>query len=347
MPATWLPPMTSKTWMYTSPARRRQLSGAAALSALALLPASRRVLAQSGFPAKTVRLVVPFAPGGSSEIIARAVAARLTVTLGQTVYVENKPGGAGNIAMEEVKRAAPDGYTMILGHVGTLAMNPALFGARLPYDPVKDFAPVSLLASVPNAIAVNPALPIKSLAELVAAAKARPGSLNYGSAGNGSAGHLAMEYFKMVAGIDLQHVPYRGTGAMMADLLAGQIQLTFNGVPPIIGQIKAGKLRALAVGSARRVPALQDVPTIAESGYAGFETSQWYGLMAPAGTPAPVIDKLHDAIADALKNAETTRKITEDGGAVASLTAAQFGTLIARETERWSKVVKAGRITLD
>lgn len=301
--------------------------------------------AQPAYPSKPVRLVVPFAPGGSSEIIARSLAARLSQTLGQQVFVENKPGGAGNIAMEEVKRASPDGHTLILGHVGTLAVNPAMFGTKLPYDPVQDFAPIALLASVPNVIAANPQLPVKTLADLVRLAKEKPGQLNYGTAGNGSAGHLAMEYFKLNAGIDIQHVPYRGTGPMVSDLLAGQTQLTFNGIPPIIGQIKTGKLRPIAVGSAQRVSSLPDVPTIAESGYPGFETSQWYGLLAPAGTPKPVIAKLNAEIAAALKSPETTRKITEDGGLVVGGTPEEFAALIAKEKERWGRVVKAARIT--
>lgn len=316
-----------------------------ALAALVLLagPAA----AQQDYPSRAIRFVVPFATGGSSDIISRSVASQLSVTLGQQVYVENKGGGGGNIAMEEVKRAAPDGYTLILGHIGTLAVNPAMYGAKLPYDPVKDFQPISLLAVVPNVIAVNPNVPIKSLAEFVKAAKDKPGKLNYGSAGNGSAGHLAMEYFKLQAGIDLVHIPYRGTGPMLADLLGGQLEATFNGIPPIISQIKAGKLRPLAVGSAARVPALPDVPTIAESGYPGFETSQWYGLMAPAGTPRPIIDKLQKEVAKALATDEAKKRISDDGGVVAGGTPEEFAALIAREKERWSKVVATAKIQPD
>lgn len=316
-----------------------------ALAALVLLagPAA----AQQDYPSRAIRFVVPFATGGSSDIISRSVASQLSVTLGQQVYVENKGGGGGNIAMEEVKRAAPDGYTLILGHIGTLAVNPAMYGAKLPYDPVKDFQPISLLAVVPNVIAVNPNVPIKSLVEFVKAAKDKPGKLNYGSAGNGSAGHLAMEYFKLQAGIDLVHIPYRGTGPMLADLLGGQLEATFNGIPPIISQIKAGKLRPLAVGSAARVPALPDVPTIAESGYPGFETSQWYGLMVPAGTPRPIIDKLQKEVAKALATDEAKKRISDDGGVVAGGTPEEFAALIAREKERWSKVVATAKIQPD
>ena len=303
--------------------------------------------AQDAYPSKLVRFIVPFAPGGSSDIISRSVASQLSATLGRQIYVENRGGGGGNIAMEEVKRAAPDGYTLILGHVGTLAVNPAIYGAKLPYDPVKDFQPVSLLALVPNVIAVNPSVPITSLAELVRTAKAQPGKLNYGSAGNGSAGHLAMEYFKLQAAIDLVHVPYRGTGQMLTDLLGGQVEATFNGIPPIISQIKAGKLRPLAVGSAQRVPVLAEVPTIAESGYPGFETSQWYGLMTPAGVPRPIIDKLQEHVAKALASDDTKKRITDDGGVIAGGTPEEFAALIAREKERWAKVVAAAKIQVD
>ena len=304
--------------------------------------------AQPAFPSKPIRLVVPFAPGGSSEIIARSVAAGMSAHLGQAVYVENKPGGSGNIAMEEVKRAAPDGHTLILGHIGTLAVNPALFGKTLPYDANKDFAPISLVARVPNVIAVSPQkLHVKTLAELVEFAKKQPGKLNYGTAGNGSAGHLAMEYFKSVAKIDIQHVPYKGTGPMVTDLLGGQIEMTFNGVPPIAGQLKSGKIKPIAVGSAIRVPSFADVPTIAESGYPGFETSQWYGIIAPAGVPKPVLDKLHASIIAALKSPESTQKIVDDGGILVGGTPAEFAELIVKEQGRWGAVVRNAGIKAD
>jgi tripartite-type tricarboxylate transporter receptor subunit TctC len=317
-----------------------------ALAAVILALAAQAALAQP-WPAKPIRLVVPFAPGGSSEIIARSLAAQLSTSLGQQVYVDNKPGGAGNVAMEEVKRAPADGYTMILGHVGVLAVNPALFGKTLPYDPVKDFIPVSLVATVPNVIAVNPDLPVTTLADLVRKAKAEPGKLNYGSAGNGSAGHLAMEYFKAQAKVDIVHVPYKGTGPMLADLMGGQTQMTFNGVPPIIGQIKGGKLRPIAVGSAKRVPSMPDVPTIAESGYPGFETSQWYGILLPAGTPAPIVERLHREIVAALAKPDTTKRIVEDGGVAVGNSPAEFAALIAREEKRWGEVVRNAGVKPD
>jgi tripartite-type tricarboxylate transporter receptor subunit TctC len=304
-------------------------------------------LALAAYPEKSIRLVVPFATGGTSEIVARSVANSLSASLGQSVYVDNKPGGAGNIAMEEVKRANPDGYTLILGHVGTLAVNPALFGKKLPYDPNKDFAPVTLVAKVPNVIAVSEKSPYKTLGDLIADAKKNPGKINYGSAGNGSAGHLAMEYFSSEAGIDLVHVPYKGSGPMLTDLIGGQIQATFNGLPSLIGQIKGGTLRPLAVGSAERSRVLPKVPTLAESGYKGFETSQWYGIMVPAGTPQPIIDRLQKEIAKSLKSKEDSKKMLEDGAVLVGDTPEQFGAFIKSEQARWGKVVEKAKITVD
>ena len=318
--------------------------------AMCLLGFAGHVAAQSAerWPTKPIRLVVPFAPDGSSEIIARSLAARLSTSLGQQVYVENKPGAAGNVAMEEVKQCAPpDGHTLILGHVGTLAVNPALFGAALPYEPAKDFLPVSMVATVPNVIAVNPEVPVQTLAEFVNLVKAQPGKLNYGTAGNGSAGHLAMEYFKMEAKLDIVHIPYKGTGPMLTDLLGGRTQATFNGVPPIAGQIKSGKLRPLAVGSARRIATLPDVPTIAESGYPGFETSQWYGILVPAGTPPAIVERLQREIAAATRDAPAMQRVTEDGGVLVGNTPSEFAALIASEQKKWGAVIKAANVKPD
>ena len=314
------------------------------LMTIALIASST---AHAAYPEKSIRFVVPFATGGTSEIIARSIAISLSSQLGQSVYVENKPGAAGNIAMEEVKRAAPDGYTIILGHVGTLAANPALFGAKLPYDPNKDFAPVTLIAKVPNVIAVGKSSGIKSLADLVSQAKKNPNKINYGSAGNGSAGHLAMEYFASEAGIDLMHVPYKGSGPMLTDLIGGLTQATFNGLPSLIGQIKGGALIPLAVGSATRSPSLPNVPTIAESGYKGFETSQWYGVIAPAGTPKVIINKLQKEIAIALKSKEGTKRMVEDGATLVGNTPADFEKFIKAEQVRWGAVITKAKITMD
>ncbi len=301
----------------------------------------------AAYPEKSIRFVVPFATGGTSEIIARTIANSLSTQLGQSVYVENKPGAAGNIAMEEVKRAAPDGYTIILGHIGTLAANPALFGSKLPYDPNKDFAPVTLIAKVPNVIAVGKNSGIKTLSDLVNQAKKNPNGISYGSAGNGSAGHLAMEYFASEAGIDLMHIPYKGSGPMLTDLIGGQTKATFNGLPSLIGQIKGGALIPLAVGSATRSPSLPNVPTISESGYKGFETSQWYGVLVPAGTPKEIINKLQKEISIALKSKEGTKRMVEDGASLVGNTPEEFSKFIKIEQARWSKVITKAKISLD
>ena len=316
---------------------RMRIVATLAVLALALPAAAQQ------YPTKPIRLVVPFAPGGSSEIISRVVAQKLSEALGHQVVVENRPGGAGNIAMEQVARSEPDGYTLILGHIGTLAVNPAMF-PKLPYDPNRDFAPISLMAAVPNVIVVNPSVPAKTLQEFAALAKKRPGTINYGSAGTGSSGHLAMEYFKQFAQIDLVHVPYKGTGPMLADLLGGQTEATFTGVPPLLPHIKQGKLRALAVGSAKRTDALPDVPTVAESGYAGFETSQWYGLLAPAKTPKAVVDKLSAEVAKALRQPDVVQRLAADSATPIGSTPEEFAAYIRKEQERWGRVVKTANI---
>jgi tripartite-type tricarboxylate transporter receptor subunit TctC len=312
----------------------------AAVAALAL--AASHCVAQD-YPVKPITLIVPFAPGGSSDLLSRLVGQKMTEAWKQQVIVENKPGGAGNIAMEFVQRAKPDGYTLILGHVGTLAVNPAMF-AKLPYDPVKGFIPVSMIATVPNIVAVNPQLPAKDFKEFLALVKAKPGTIYYGSAGNGSAGHLAMEYLKQTASLDMPHVPYKGTGPMITDLLANQTQATFTGALPLVPHIKAGKLRALAVGSGKRIAALPDVPTVAESGFKGFETSQWYGIMVPAGTPEPIVKKLSAEINRILKLPDVVERLTADGSVPQGSTPQEFATFIDSEAKRWGQVVRTANI---
>ena len=299
------------------------------------------------YPNKPIRLLVPFAPGGSSDIVSRSFAAEMAKTLGQTVVVESKPGGAGNIAMMEAKGSLPDGYTIILGHVGTLAVNPAMF-AKLPYDPVKDFVPITLLAKVPSLLVVNAEkMKVKNLKELVEYAKKNPGTLNYGSAGNGSSGHLAMAYVALTAGFTATHVPYKGTGPMMTDLLAGRLDATFTGAPPLMAHVKAGTLRPIAVGTAKRSPAMPDVPTVAEQGYPGFETSQWYGLLAPAGTPDAIIQKLAQAAVAAGKSPVVSERLSAEAAEPATSTPAEFAAFIKVEAARWNDVVKKSQIKAD
>jgi tripartite-type tricarboxylate transporter receptor subunit TctC len=301
---------------------------------------------RSPYPSQTIRIVVPFAPGGTSEIVARSVAAELATLLGVSVIVDNRAGGAGTIAMTEVAKAAPDGYTLILGHVGTLAVNPYAM-ARQSYDVNKDFVPIALLAKVPNIFVVNADVPAKDLKEFVALAKKNPGKLNYGSAGNGSAGHLAFEYLKYVTGIDVVHVPYRGTGPQLQDLLGGRLEAASAGTPALMAHIKSGKLRPIAVGTPERIPALPDVATVAEVGYPGFETSQWYGIIAPAGVSKEVIDKLSVGINQALKTNAIKTRFANDDAKAGGGTPADFAALIKAEQERWSKVVKAANIRIE
>ncbi len=298
------------------------------------------------YPSQTIRLVVPFAPGGTSEIVARAVAAELTTSLGVNVIVDNRAGGAGTIAMLEVARAAPDGYTLILGHVGTLAVNPYAM-ERQPYDVNRDFVPIALLAKVPNIFVVNTDVPAKDFKEFIALAKKSPGKLNYGSAGNGSAGHLAFEYLKYATGIDVVHVPYRGTGPQLQDLLGGRLDAASAGTPALMAHIKSGKLRPIAVGTPERIPALPDVPTVAEQGHPGFETSQWYGIIGPAKLPREVIDKLSAEINKALKTSAIATRFANDDAKAGGGTPADFAALIKAEQERWSKVVKAANIRIE
>ena len=298
------------------------------------------------YPTKPIRLMVPFAPGGSSSIVARTIAAEMEKGLGQSIIVENKPGGGGNIAMLEVAKADPDGYTLIIGHVGSFAMNPYMH-AKLPYDVDRDFAPISMLAIVPAIFVVHESVPAKNLREFVALAKKEPGKMYYGSAGNGSAGHLAMEYLKQVTGMDIQHVPYKGTGPNVIDLVAGRTQVASAGTPPLMPHVKAGKLRVIAVGTSTRLPTLPDVGTVAEQGYPGFETSQWYGLNAPAKTPEPIIRRLAAEVAKAAKNPKVLERFAADDAEAIGSTPAEYAAYIKKEQERWSKVVRAAGIKAD
>jgi tripartite-type tricarboxylate transporter receptor subunit TctC len=298
------------------------------------------------WPTKPLRLVVPFAPGGSSSIVARTLAAEMEKGLGQPIVVENKPGGGGNVAMQEVARADADGYTLIIGHVGSLAVNPYMY-SKLPYDVDKDFAAVSLLAIVPAIYVVHADVPAKDLREFVALAKKEPGKLYYGSAGNGSAGHLAMEYLKQATGIDIVHVPYKGTGPNLTDLVAGRTQAASAGTPPLMPHVKSGKLRVIAVGTTKRLASLPEVPTVAEQGYPGFETSQWYGLNAPARTPPAVIQRLSAEAAKAAKSPKVRERFAADDADAIGSTPAEYAAFIHKEQERWSKVVRAANIRAD
>jgi tripartite-type tricarboxylate transporter receptor subunit TctC len=325
----------------TSRGRRDALRGAVAGTLAIALPPARA----DGWPSRPIRFVVPFAPGGSSEIVARSTAVELARLLGTSVYVDNKPGGAGNVAMAEVAHG-DDQHTVILGHIGTLAVNPFIFD-KLPYDPIKDFKPLSLLAKVPSLYVVHPDLPAKNLKEFVALARARPGQLNYGSAGNGSAGHLAFEYLKTATGTFVVHVPYRGTGPQLTDLLAGRLQAAAVGAPAILQFIRAGGLRCIATGTAQRIAQLPDVPTVAEQGWPGFEMTQWYGLLAPTSLAAPAADKLAAAAARAVREPAALERLNADAAIAVGSTPAEFTAFIASERERWKPVLARARVKPD
>ncbi|WP_342130004.1 Bug family tripartite tricarboxylate transporter substrate binding protein [Hydrogenophaga sp. OTU3427] len=312
------------------------------LLAAGALCASGLATAQS-WPARPIRLVVPFTPGGSSDLLGRAIGQKLSESLGQPVVIDNVPGAGGSLGADRVAKAAPDGHTLLMGHIGTHAVNP-LIVPNLSYDPVKHFAPVAWVANVPNVLVVHPSVPARNLKELVALARARPGQLNYGTGGNGSAAHLATEYLKLRTQTFIVHVPYRGAAPAITDLVAGQTQLIFTGAPALTPFVKSGQLRALAVSSSKRLEALPDVPTVAESGYPGFEADQWYGVLAPAGTPPDIVRKLNSHINQALATPELRQRLQSEGAVAMPATPEAFGSLIARELDRWRPVVKAGNI---
>ena len=297
----------------------------------------------NSYPTKPVRFVVPFAPGGSTDTLARTVGQKLSDAFGQQVVVDNRSGGNGNIGMEIVARAAPDGHTIVLGYIANLGIGPSVFD-RLPFDPVKDFAPITQLAAAPNIFVAHPSVPAKSIKEFIAYAKANPNKINFASAAVASLGHLAGELLNASAGIKMQHVPYKGSGQAVIDLLAGQVQVMFSGMSSVMPHLKAGKLRALAVTGAQRSPAAPEVPTIAESGFPGFEASAWYGVLAPAGTPPRIIVRLHDEIVRVLKMPDVKERLENVGFELVGGTPEAFGAYIKTEIQKWARVVKASGI---
>jgi tripartite-type tricarboxylate transporter receptor subunit TctC len=315
-----------------------------------LLAASFAALAVSAgaqtFPAKPIRVVVPFPPGGGTDIIAREITHKLTAQLGWTFVIDNKPGTGGNLGIDAVAKAAPDGYTLGLGQSSNLAINPTLY-SKMPYDSVKDLAPVGLVASAPLVLVVATTSPYKTLADVVAASKAKPGSLNFASPGNGTVAHLSGELFQKTAGVKFTHVPYKGAAQAVTDLIGGQVELYMSSVPTMIGHIRNGKMRALAVSSLNRVDDLPQVPTIAESGYKGFESVTWFGFVAPAGTPKDVVTKFNAEMAKALQAADVKKKLGDQGADVLGGTPEQFGTLIKTDIARWAPVIKESGAKLD
>ena len=297
------------------------------------------------WPAKPIRLVVPFPAGGGTDIIAREVANKVANS-GYAFVVDNKPGSGGNLGVDAAAKSPADGYTLVLGQTSNLAINPTLF-AKLPYDPVKDLTPVSLVASAPLVIVVAAESPYKTLADVVAAAKAKPGFLNYATSGNGTVAHLATESFQKAANVKLTHVPYKGAAQGATDLIGGQVQLYVSSIPTLIGHIKGGKMRAIAVTSAKRADDLPQVPTIAESGYKGFEAVTWFGIAGPANLPKEIVTKLNADINKALQAPDLQKKLGDQGADVAGSTPEQFAKLIRDDITRWGKIVKESGAKVD
>ena len=326
-----------------SPTTRRTALGAIALAAATF---SLGAAAQQTYPTKPITIVVPFSAGGTTDILARLVGQYLTTELGQVVVVDNKAGAGGNIGGAFVAKAPADGYTLFMGTVGTHAINAALY-AKMPFDHVKDFAPLSRVANVPNLLVAHPSQPFKTVPEMIAYAKANPGIIYFGSPGNGSSPHLSGELFKSLAKVDMVHVPYKGSAPAVSDLLGNQISIMFDNLPSVIPHVRSGKLRAIAISTAKRSPELPDVPTIAEAGVPGYEAMSWFGMFAPAATPKPVLDKISAALAKVLGNPEVQKKIAAQGGEAVNETPAQFAAFIRSETTKWGKVVKESGASVD
>jgi tripartite-type tricarboxylate transporter receptor subunit TctC len=319
--------------------------GAVLLAASLVFPAAAWAQGAESYPSKPIRFILPFPPGGGTDILGRLLAERLATQLGQPVVVENRGGAGGNLGAEAAARSAPDGYTIVLV-APSLAISPSLY-KKLAYDPIKDFAPVSLVATVPNVMVTNPSVPARTLADFIAIAKRKPGGMNFGSGGNGTSNHLAGELFNIVAGVRLVHVPYKGVNLAMNDVMSGEVHLVVIGIPAAAPHIKAGKLRALAVIDSKRAAALPDVPTVAEAGLPDFEVTTWYGVLAPAGTPRPVVARLNAEIVKAMKSPEMNARLAAMATEPVTSTPEGFSDLIRREIVKWGKVVRAAGLKAD
>lgn len=303
-------------------------------------------LAETAYPVKAIRFIVPFPPGGGTDILSRALAQKMSEALGQPFVIDNRPGAGGNIGADIAAKSAPDGYTIFMGQTSNLAVNPTLY-KKLPFDPLKDFAPITLVTETPLIIVVAQNSPIKSVQDLIALAKSKPGTINFASPGNGTVGHLAGEMFKRVAGVDMVHVPYKGAAPALTDLLGGQVNIYFASAAAAMGQIRGGSIRAIAVTSRKRSAALPNVPTVAESGLPGFDASSWYGVLAPAGTPKDIIAKLNAAAVKVMQQPELKGRMTDEGGEPIGDTPEQFAAFIKTETAKWAKVVRDSGAQLD
>ena len=309
---------------------------------LALAPQS---YAQT-YPNKPIRLIVPFPPGGGNDVIARVIAQKLTERFGQQVVVDNKAGANGIVGLQALMQAQPDGYTIAVGAAGPLAVNPSLYD-KLPYDPLKDFSPITNMVNFPLLLVTNPVVPAKTVQELIALAKAKPGQLYFASPGSGNSGHLAGELFNSMANVKTVHVPYKGQGPALSDLITGQVQMLYSSIPSVVNQVKSGQLNALAVGSSKRLASLPDIPTIAEAGVPGYEAYSWVGMLAPAKTPKEIVNKLNAEIVDILKRKDVADKLNQQGAIPVGDTPEQFSAYIKAEIEKWGGVVRSANIKAD
>jgi tripartite-type tricarboxylate transporter receptor subunit TctC len=324
--------------------RRRvlQFGAASAGSALLGMPG----IAQQNYPSRNITFIVPFTPGGSTDILARLLGQRFQESMKATVVIENRPGAGGGVGSTTLARSEPDGYTIGMGHIGTLGVNPSLY-PKLNYDPIKSFAHISMLAKVHNILVVHPSVPAKDVKEFIAYAKANPDKLNYGSGGLGSAAHIATEAFGLETGTKFTHVPYRGTAPAVGDLISGQIQMMMTGAPAVLQHVIGGKLRALGTASLTRLPSAKDIPTIAEVAVPGFDASQWYGVVAPAGTPDAIVQKLNQEIRDALKDPKILEALEKDGAEPWPMSPDEFRAHISKEIPRWKTVVDGAKIKVE
>ena len=318
----------------------------ARIALAAAFAASAACAVAQPYPSQPIKIIVPFTAGGTTDILARTIGQKLGEAWKQPVIVENKPGAGGNIGADSVAKARPDGYTLLMGTIGTQAINQSLY-AKMPYDSTRDFAPITLVAIVPNMLVVHPSVPAKSVAELVQLAKSKPGELNFASSSTGGSPHLSGEMFKQMTGANIVHVPYKGSAPAVTDLLGGQVSMMFDNMPSVLPHVKAGKLRALGVTSARRSPAAPDIPTIAESGVPGYEVDSWFGLLAPAGTPKEIVAKLSAEIVRILQMPDVNERLAQQGAVPVGNTPEQFAEHIARETAKWAKVVKTSGAKVD
>ena len=318
------------------------------LLCIALIPgvAVSQAQSETGYPSKPIRMIVPSAPGSGPDIMARAIGQKLTEALGQAIVIDDKPGAGGIIGSEAAAKAPPDGYTLIMSNAGAHTVNPSLY-AKLPYDPIKDFAPVTLVALAPNILIVHPTLPVRNVKELIALAKAKPGELTFGSGGNGSTAHLSGEMFKTMAGINIVHIPFKGSPAAVIGVIAGQIALAIPNIPPALPHVRSGKLKALAVTTAKRAAGVPELPTVAESGLPGYEATAWFGVLAPAATPPQIIARLNAAIVKIAHAREMQDRLMAEGADAVGNTPEQFAQIIRNDIAKWAKVVKASGARAD